>query len=77
VAPQIAPVVLGLNTSCSYLGVSVGGVIGAIGIQMVDAHQLGFVGAVLIIVALVAAEIAGRSINAANLAKRNSALASA
>jgi predicted MFS family arabinose efflux permease len=77
VAPQIAPVVLGLNTSCSYLGVSAGGVIGAIGIQTVDAHHLGFVGAALIILALVAAELASRKISAATSIKGNSALASA
>jgi predicted MFS family arabinose efflux permease len=64
-APQIAPVVLGLNTSCSYFGVSVGGVVGAVGIQMVDAHHLGLIGAVLIFVAFIAAELATLSINAA------------
>jgi predicted MFS family arabinose efflux permease len=77
VAPQIAPVVLGLNTSCSYLGVSAGGVIGAVGIQVVDAHHLGFIGAALIIVAFIAAELATRSINAANSAKATGAAASA
>jgi DHA1 family inner membrane transport protein len=30
IAAQIAPVVLGLNTSCTYLGVSAAGIIGAI-----------------------------------------------
>jgi predicted MFS family arabinose efflux permease len=62
-APQAAPIVLGLNNSCSYLGVSVGGVVGALGLRTVDAHHLGLIGAVLIVCALIAAELAARSIN--------------
>lgn len=77
VAPQTAPVVLGLNTSCSYLGVSAGGVIGAIGLQTVDAHHLGFVGAGLVVVAFLAAEIASRKITAVNRDQANNVLASA
>jgi predicted MFS family arabinose efflux permease len=77
VAPQIAPVVLGLNTSCSYLGVSAGGVIGAIGLRTVDAPHLGFIGAALMIVAFVAAELASRKISATSSAKGDSTLASA
>jgi predicted MFS family arabinose efflux permease len=65
-APQIAPVVLGLNTSCSYLGVSIGGVIGAIGLQTVDAHHLGLIGAALVLAAFIAAELATRRIAAAD-----------
>jgi predicted MFS family arabinose efflux permease len=65
-APQIAPVVLGLNQSCSYLGVSVGAAIGAVGIEVIGAHHLGFIGAALIIVALIVSELATRRINAAN-----------
>ncbi len=64
-APQVAPVVLGLNNSCSYLGVSVGGVVGALGIQIVGAHYLGLIGAVLTALAFVTAELATRSINRA------------
>jgi len=66
VAPQIAPVVLGLNTSCSYLGVSLAGLIGAAGLQVVGAHHLGLIGAVLIVLALIASALATRSIAAAN-----------
>jgi C4-dicarboxylate transporter len=39
------------------LGVSVGGVVGAVALQTVDAHNLGLIGAVLIIGAFSAAEI--------------------
>jgi predicted MFS family arabinose efflux permease len=66
VAPQVAPVVLGMNNSCSYLGVSVGGIVGALGIQVVDAHHLGLIGAVLIVFAFMAAELATKRINAAD-----------
>jgi DHA1 family inner membrane transport protein len=68
IAPQIAPVVLGLNTSCTYLGVSAAGVIGAIGIETVGARWLGLIGAAFIAVALVIAEIASARINAARSA---------
>jgi predicted MFS family arabinose efflux permease len=68
IAPQIAPVVLGLNTSCTYLGVSAAGVIGAIGIETVGARWLGLIGAAFITVALVIAEIASSRINAARSA---------
>jgi MFS transporter, DHA1 family, inner membrane transport protein len=65
IAPQIAPVVLGLNTSCTYLGVSAAGVIGAVGIETVGARWLGLVGAAFIVLALIVAEIASLKINAA------------
>jgi hypothetical protein len=44
VAPQAAAVLLGMNNSFSYLGLSLGGVVGAVGIHLVDAHRLGFIG---------------------------------
>ena len=47
IAPQTAPVVLGLNTSCTYFGVTTAGVVGAIGIHAVGAHCLGYLGASL------------------------------
>jgi predicted MFS family arabinose efflux permease len=76
-APQAAPVVLGLNNSCSYLGVSVGGVVGALGIQVVDAHHLGLIGAALTILALVAAELASQSIDRARKLEAQACMASA
>jgi len=65
IAPQIAPVVLGLNTSCTYLGVSAAGVIGAIGIETAGVRWLGLIGTASIATALVVAEIASSRINAA------------
>lgn len=66
VAPQVAPVVLGLNNSCSYLGVAVGGVVGAFGIRFIDAHQLGYIGAAMVLAAFISAELATWCINAAS-----------
>lgn len=63
VAPQTAPVVLGLNTSCTYFGVTTAGVIGALGIHAVGAHRLGYLGAVFVVIALGAAELATWRIN--------------
>ena len=68
IAAQIAPVVLGLNTSCTYLGVSAAGIIGAIGIETLGARWLGMIGAAFIAVALIVAEIASRKIAAARKA---------
>ena len=63
IAPQSAPVVLGLNTSCTYFGVTTAGVIGAIGIHAVGAHRLGYLGAVFVVIALGFAELATWRIN--------------
>ncbi|WP_336488391.1 MFS transporter [Methylobacterium nigriterrae] len=76
-APQSAPVVLGLNTSGTYLGVTAAGVIGALAIPAVGAHELGYVGAGIVVVALVLAELATLRINAANRTAHSPALASA
>ncbi|SDF97177.1 MULTISPECIES: MFS transporter [unclassified Duganella] len=59
-APSIAPVLLGLNTAGTYLGVTTAGVIGAAGVNALGAHALGFIGAALIVVALVFSELAAR-----------------
>ena len=58
-----------MNNSFSYLGLSLGGVVGAIGIHWVDAHRLGFIGAVLIVGAFISAELASRRISAAHVVK--------
>jgi DHA1 family inner membrane transport protein len=73
IAPSVAPIVLGLNTASTYLGVSAAGLIGAGGIHLFGAHYLGLVGAVLVAVALVVSELASRRI----AMHRSSALAAA
>jgi MFS transporter, DHA1 family, inner membrane transport protein len=56
--PTLAPVVLGLNNTGTYLGVTSAGILGAIGVQTIGAHNLGIVGAVLVLFALAASEFA-------------------
>ncbi|OZI38039.1 MFS transporter [Bordetella genomosp. 10] len=63
-APAIAPVLLGLNTACTYIGVSAAGVIGAGTIAAAGAQYLEYVAAALLAVALVVAELAARRIAA-------------
>jgi DHA1 family inner membrane transport protein len=63
-APQTAPVVLGLNTACTYLGVTIAGVVGAIGIDALGAHFIPLVATVFCVVALVVSELASRRIAA-------------
>jgi predicted MFS family arabinose efflux permease len=57
-APSIAPVVLGLNTSSTYVGVTTAGIVGATSLDALGGHELGLVGAGLIVAALAASEIA-------------------
>ena len=58
IAPEGASVVLGLNTSCTYLGVSAAGLIGAAGIRIVGAHNLGVISALAVALAMVASQLA-------------------
>jgi MFS transporter, DHA1 family, inner membrane transport protein len=67
-APAIAPILMGLNSACSYAGMSLGGVIGALGIRMVGAHYLGLIGAALAVLALIFAELANLRISASRFA---------
>jgi MFS transporter, DHA1 family, inner membrane transport protein len=63
-APSIAPILMGLNSACSYFGMSLGGVFGALGIRMLGAHYLGLIGAGLAVIALILAELANSRISA-------------
>ena len=66
--PTLAPVVLGLNNTGTYLGVTSAGIIGAFGIQTIGAHNLGIVAAALVLFALAASEFATWQITSAALA---------
>jgi predicted MFS family arabinose efflux permease len=77
IAPQTAPVVLGLNTSCTYLGVTTAGVLGAVGINTVGIHHLGYLGAFFVVIALGVAELATWRINLAASVQQSENLASA
>jgi len=68
-APTAAPVVLGLNSSATYLGVTAAGVIGAAGIQTVGAHNLGFVGMGLVFLAFLMCQLATWRISAVSRAE--------
>ncbi|ANN73776.1 MFS transporter [Bordetella bronchialis] len=76
-APSIAPVLLGLNTAATYIGVSAAGLIGAGAIQVLGVDQLGFVAALLLAASLIVSELATRRIAvvAAGLPRSSSAAA--
>jgi DHA1 family inner membrane transport protein len=59
-AGDAAPLAIALNAAAIYLAVALSGVIGALGISAVGAHELGLISAVLIIGGLLAAEAAAR-----------------
>jgi len=77
VAPHSAPVVLGLNTSGSYLGFTVAGVVGALAIPVVGGHNLGYIGAAFVAIALGIAELATLKIKRANRITHEKELAAA
>lgn len=58
IAPASAPLLAGLNATALYLGVSVGGVVGAAGVATFGAQGLGPLGAALVLAGLAVAEIA-------------------
>jgi hypothetical protein len=60
-APAAAPLLIGLNSSATYLAVSASGVIGAGAIAWVGGQWLGAVGAVFIVAALAVAALAPRA----------------
>lgn len=61
-APAIAPILLGLNTASTYLGVTIAGVVGAVGLHTVGAHNLSLVSAGIFALALLASQVAARHI---------------
>jgi predicted MFS family arabinose efflux permease len=76
VAPHTAPVVLGLNTSFTYIGITTAGIIGAFAIPTIGAHNLGYLGAGMVVLSLILAELATWRINASNAAHPTTKLAS-
>jgi predicted MFS family arabinose efflux permease len=58
--PGSAPLVIALNASALYLGVALSGPIGAAGIGLVGAHQLGLLTTGFLILGLLASEVAHR-----------------
>lgn len=64
IAPQIAPLALGLNNSAVFLGTTAAGIIGATSIQLVGGNNLGYVAAGLVAAALITSELTDRRIAA-------------
>ncbi|WP_429298248.1 MFS transporter [Paraburkholderia sp. GAS199] len=56
--PPMAPVLVGLNTSGTYVGVSIAGVVGAAAIPTIGSHNLGFLASAIVLAALVVSELA-------------------
>lgn len=61
-APKIAPVLLGLNTAATYLGTTIAGIVGAVGIHLLGAHQLSFLSMAIFALGAAASEITERRI---------------
>lgn len=56
--PPMAAVLVGLNTSATYIGVSIAGVIGAGAIPVIGSYNLGYLASSIVVVALVFSELA-------------------
>ena len=62
--PTAVPIVLGLNTSATYVGVASAGVIGGVSLTVFGAQSIGWISMVLYVGALIVAEIVHRLIAA-------------
>ena len=62
IMPQAAPIVLGLNTSGTYIGVASAGLVGAAAITLVGSHNIAWISLGLYVAAFLVSEIAHRSI---------------
>jgi DHA1 family inner membrane transport protein len=60
--PPMTAVLVGLNTSGTYIGVSIAGAVGAAAIPLLGAHSLGFLSSIAVVVALLVSELASRRI---------------
>lgn len=68
-APEAASLLLALNNTATYAGLACSGVVGGLVILFVDSHDLSFVGALWLLIALAFAEMAHASISAQNQGK--------
>jgi multidrug resistance protein len=60
--PATGPLLMGLNSAATYLGVSASGILGGFGITFLDKYHLGLFGACFIVVAFVLAQLSHRLI---------------
>jgi predicted MFS family arabinose efflux permease len=73
ILPGSAPLLIALNSSVLYAGVSLSGVVGAAGIRAVGPHMLGPIGGALVLGGLVAAELARAAIDRSKMAPADDA----
>jgi DHA1 family inner membrane transport protein len=73
--PAMGPLLMGLNSAATYLGVSASGVLGGVGVTFFDKYHLGLFGACFIVVAFVLAQLAHRLIVRRAAATKDVALA--
>jgi predicted MFS family arabinose efflux permease len=62
IAPQVAPLLLALNTTATYAGLACSGVLGGLVLVFMNPHYLSLVGAILIAIAFIFAAAAHRHI---------------
>jgi predicted MFS family arabinose efflux permease len=72
--PPMTSVLVGLNTSATYVGVSIAGAVGAAVIPSIGSHNLSYLASITVAVAIVVSELASRRI-AAGAITRSSAIA--
>ncbi|CAM2157423.1 putative MFS family arabinose efflux permease [Pararobbsia alpina] len=68
-SPAIAPVLVGLNSSATFVGVSIAGVVGAAAIPLIGSHSLGYLASGIVAMAIVVSEMATRAIRNKQQAK--------
>ncbi|QWT19723.1 MFS transporter [Bacillus sp. NP157] len=64
IAPAVAPLLLGLNSSATYLGTTFAGLVGAVALRQLGPQALGWVAAAFAVAALVCAELSAARIEA-------------
>ncbi|WP_042309741.1 MFS transporter [Paraburkholderia terrae] len=75
--PPMAAVLVGLNTSATYVGVSIAGAIGAAAIPIIGSHSLGYLASSIVLLALIFSELATARIASVANAKSDKVTATA
>jgi MFS transporter, DHA1 family, inner membrane transport protein len=60
--PPMTAVLVGLNTSATYVGVSIAGTLGAAVIPLIGSHNLGYLAAIPVLIAILVSQLATRRI---------------
>jgi MFS transporter, DHA1 family, inner membrane transport protein len=67
--PSMAAILVGLNTSATYVGVSVAGVMGAAAIPVIGSHSLGYLASAVVVLSLIFSEVAQWRVHSVATAK--------